>query len=251
MKRFKKAMLMPWTNKVNYTQIVQQVAPANLLAYWIMGEASGTTALDSSGNGRMGAYTGVTLGNAGIGDGRTSAGFDGATSFNNIFSASLAAAFNGSEGTVTSWARVSGSAVWTSGVAHRIVVFQVDANNQVQLRRGSTNNTLQWVYNAGGTTESVTLGSLSTLNWMFLAWTWSASADQCKAYYKDDVTPFAQVGVTQTGLGIWAGTPAATTTQIGSLNTTPAQVWNGTLAHAAVWNTPLTSAQIATLAVVP
>ena len=48
------------------------------IAYWRFGETDTTTAMDSSGNGHHGTYTGgVTLGQPGIGGGDTAALFDG------------------------------------------------------------------------------------------------------------------------------------------------------------------------------
>jgi hypothetical protein len=70
-----------------------------------MTEPAGAISIDQSNNGRNGAYTGVTLGATGIGDGRTSATFDGATSYNNIYSAALNTAWNGAEWSVHSGLR--------------------------------------------------------------------------------------------------------------------------------------------------
>lgn len=59
----------------NYAAEVLADSP---LAYWRLGEASGTTAADSTSNGRNGTYNGPTLGVPGaIGDGNTAASFDG------------------------------------------------------------------------------------------------------------------------------------------------------------------------------
>ncbi len=242
MRRLHRALLMPWTNKVNYTQIVQSLGP---IAYWPQAEPSGTVSLDESGNGRNGIYTGVTLGNAGIGDGRTSAGFDGATSYNNIYSVSLAGAFNSAEGTCLIWGKVFAAGVWTDAAFRRLFVLQTDNNNRVTAYKDGANNTISVLYVAGGTIKSLTI-TTSTVDWFSLGITWSVSADQVRVYFNG-----TQSGATLTGLGVWVGAIAATTTVVGAQNTTPAQVWSGTLAHAAVWSTPLGAAQIARLAVVP
>ena len=92
MRAWQRALMMPFVNYVTYTGKIQALGP---IAYWPLSEASGTTIVDASGNARNGAYTAVTLGQAGIGDGRTSASFDGSTSFGDLYSASLAGAFNG------------------------------------------------------------------------------------------------------------------------------------------------------------
>jgi len=62
----------------------QEVMLDQPLAYWRFGEASGTTAVDSSGHGNNGEYVGdVTLGALGAiaSDPNTAVGFDGATAF--------------------------------------------------------------------------------------------------------------------------------------------------------------------------
>jgi hypothetical protein len=245
MRRLHKALLMPWTNKINYTQIVQNTAPANLLAYWIMGEPSGGVALDSSGNGRTGAYTGVTLGAAGIGDGQTSASFDGTTSFNNVFTASLQSAFNSAEGTIAIWAKVSAVGVWSDGVVRRFITLQVDANNRVYIEKVAGANTFGFNYIAGGTAKSRNRAT-STVAWFHVALTWSKSADQVIAYFNG-----VQEGATLIGLGVWVGSIVNTNSNIGANATTPTSVWSGFLAHAAVWNAPLSASQIASLATVP
>lgn len=232
---------------LRYTNKVIALAP---IAYWPMAEASGTVALDASGNARNGAYTGVTLGNVGIGDGRTAAGFDGATSYNNVYSASLNGAFTPGEFTVALWGKVSAAGVWTDGILRRLIRLRADANNDIALSKNSTNGQLIAGYTAGGTGKFVTV-STTTLGWFFLALTVSKSGDAMKAYYADAGTPFAQAGATQTGLGTWAGALASTTTIVGAAVTTPSNVWSGNMAHVPLWSTPLSAAQIATLATVP
>lgn len=226
-----------------YTNKVKALSP---IAYWPLAEASGTTANDESGNGRNGTYTAVTLGQTGIGDGRTAASFDGSTSFANVFSASLQAAFNNQEGTLAAWARVSGAGVWTDGAQRRIVRLAADANNSVVLFKATTNNQLSWTYQAGGTSSTRSKGAVSTTDWIHVALTWSKSGDQAIAYFNG-----VQEGAVLSGLGAWAGNLASSTTLIGATSQTPGGVWNGNLAHVAVWATPLSAAQIATLAVVP
>ena len=53
--------------------------------------------MDISGNGFDGAYTGVTLGQDGIGDGNTCPLFDGANDFLDFYSAGFSSAFNGDQ----------------------------------------------------------------------------------------------------------------------------------------------------------
>lgn len=226
-----------------YWKKVLSTSRSNLLAYWPLWEASGVTAVDRSGNGRNGTYSGPTLGQAGIGDGRTSALFDGVNDVTNVHGASFVAAFNGSEGTLATWARVSAAGVWSDGSNHHIFNLAVNGSNVV-VGFKNTGGSLALQYIAGGTAKTFTLVTTTTL-WFHLTITWSKSADQAKFYFNG-----TQNGATQTGLGTWAGSLAATTTVLGATNTTPASVWSGYLAHCAVWDTPLNATQIAKLAVV-
>ncbi|MFZ1060123.1 MAG: hypothetical protein WAP47_13125, partial [Candidatus Rokuibacteriota bacterium] len=171
---------------------------ASLISFLPLWEASGSVAADLSGKGCTGAYVNVTLGQPGPGDGRPCAGFDGSTSYVDWYSAALAAAFNGAEGTVLIHGKVANAGVWADGATvYQAAYLAADNNNNVNLRHYPA-NTLGWIYAAGGTTKTVTLGSLSTLTFFSAAITWSASADKMIAYYNG-----AQAGVTQTGLGVW------------------------------------------------
>jgi len=70
-----------------YIDKVLSIQPANLIGYWPMNDASGAVALDYSGQGNNGAYTGVSLANAPGPDGGNSCPlFDGTSDFNNIYS---------------------------------------------------------------------------------------------------------------------------------------------------------------------
>lgn len=247
MKSWQRALLLPWANKVNYTQIVQQTAPTNLIAYWPMAEASGTVAVDASGNGRDGTYTAVTLGAVGIGDGRTAASLDGTNSWINVFGASFQSAFSGAQGTVSVWWKVSGSGVWTDAAFRNLFRFRVDASNHVQIFKSNVDNRIDFNYLAGGTSKTVSVTGLSTTAWQMAAITWkdASAGDQVIAYLNG-----VQTGATQTGNGTWAGSLSSTNTTVGASSISSSR-WSGTLAHAAVWTTPLSAAQIATLAVVP
>lgn len=227
-----------------YTNKVIALGP---IAYWPMAESSGSVALDATGNARNGAYTGVTLGNAGIGDGRTAASFNGSTSFNNIYSVSLAGAFNGQECTMAAWFQVSGAGVWTDATARRIFRLRSDGSNYIELYKSNTNNLLEVDYIAGGTVKAVTSTALGgSVAWIHIAVTITKAGDALKFYLNG-----IQSGATQTGLGTYVNALAATLCCIGAASTAPITVWSGLLAHAALWSTPLSAAQVLSLASVP
>ena len=248
MKRLKRALLMPWAGGGrSYTQKVLGTATANLIAYWPLGETSGGTADNAEGTAaRDGAYSNVTLGATGIGDGNTAATFNGTTSFVDIFSASIQSAFNNQEGTAAMWVQVTAAGVWTDGSFRRVLGLRVSGSNEVFIHKSSTNNQMQVGYVAGGTTKSVAFAVGPTLTWHHIAITWSKSVDQVIVYLDG-----AQTGTTQTGLGVWVGSIANGLTNIGCRNNVvPDQLWSGTSAHTAIWTTPLSAAQILTLATV-
>ncbi len=231
--------------RFQYTQKVKAIAPANLIAYWPQSETSGTTAVDESGSGRDGAYTGVTLAAPGIGDGRVAATYVAASSGRcNVYSASLNGAFNNAEGALAGWFQVSAAGVWTDATNRYFMHLFTDASNVVYVRRQTTNNQIAYVYIAGGTSKSFA-ATLSPTAWFHLALTWSKAADQLKGYVNG-----AQVGTTQTGLGTWSGALASSNCLIGAQSTAGSGPWSGNSAHVAVWTTPLSAAQILALATV-
>lgn len=243
---FPRVLFLTQTRGNTYFDKVKTIAPANLIGYWPMSELSGSVATDYSGRGNHGAYTGVTLGQPGIGDGRTCPLFDGTNDFNNIYSAALASDFNASEGSLWGWMKVGAAGVWTDGTIDSLATLVVDGNNRIEIFKTATNNQLQFRYRAGGTSKDVTSTALNgSIAFFHIAITWSVAADQMKAYING-----AQVGTTQTGLGTWAGSLAAASTLLGAGGTLPSTPSNGYQAHWGLHTTPLPLADIQKLATV-
>ena len=243
MRTWQRALMLPFCGRdatYDYTAKVDALSP---IAHWPLAEASGTTALDASGNGRTGTYTAVVLGASGIGDGRTAATFDGTTSKANMIGASLAAAFSGAAGTLNLWASVSSAGVWSDATNRYAFELNVDAQNRLSILRSTSNGVMTLAYRAGNTNKQVNTAAQSSLAYLMYTISWSAAADQVKVYLQG-----AQIGTTQTGLGVWVGAPAVAV--CGAQTLTPAAVWSGNIAHVALWTTALSAAQIATLAVV-
>lgn len=230
-------------------QYMQRVLATDPIAYWMQDEKQGGISYDMvtarSDGARNGAYTGVTLGQPGIGDGRTAPLFDGANDFDAIYTASMAAAFNVSEGSILCWVRVSGAGVWTDGAPRVARSHWADVTNLIQMQKNAAANVISFFYLAGGVNKNVTVAETS-VNWMAWMMTWSVAADELRAYV-DGV----QVGTTQNGLGVWAGALNPAFNNIGARdNAIPDQVWDGWLGHGGLWNRPLSPAEIAELAVV-
>jgi hypothetical protein len=223
---------------------IDKVKALNPIVYFPLYEASGSTIEDLSGSDLDGSYTGVILGQTGIGDGNTSPLFDGANDYGDIYTVGFKDAFDGGEGTAAVWVRVYDASVWTDGDnVRRFFILKASSTNFIRCRK-TGNNQIGWEYRANNVTESVLKGSMTTTDWFHMAMIWSATADEVKYYY-DGV----QEGTTDTTLGVWAGDLGENTTLLGASSKTPAAIWHGYLAHFAVWDSALTAAQIATLAV--
>ena len=238
---------IPFIKGGSYSSKVLGTATANLIAYWPLWETAGAVADNLEGTAaRDGAYTGVTLGNSTGPDGRPVPLFDGTNDFVNIYSASLNTAFNGAAGTFALWHKVSGAGVWTDGVARYMVNLQASANDLIQIWKTVNNNEVKIDYKAGGTLETRALVAHSPTAWGHYAITWNKAGDQVIAYYNG-----TQAGDTMTALGIWAGDLLAARTVVGAFRTDAVSgSIDGWLAHAAVWDTPLTATQILALATV-
>lgn len=224
----------------SYAKKIKTLFGTSLIAYWPLNEASGAIAYDASGNGRNGAYTGVDLANA-AGPTKTKTMtpyFDGANDYCNVYTAGLASAFNGAEGSVLLWSKVYNAAVWTDATWRCSLRFQVDVDNYLLIGRTGANNVWWLSYKAGGIVKSFSYTSQSDINWVLWALSWSAAAGQVISY-KNGVA-----GVPATGLGTWAGTLPNNNTCIGSYSIAPLQVWNGWLGHGMVLNRPATPAEI-------
>ena len=224
-----------------YADALRSIFGNSLIGLWPQDETAGTVAYDRSGRGHNGAYTGVTLANGDSIRGTKAPLYDGTNDFNNIYSAALAAAFNGVEGTLLCWARVSAAGVWTDGGMRYIVNIQADVNNYIIVRKGAEVNNLAMLVKGGGQASDIATGTFSGTGWMCLALTWSVVGGALIGYlngavlHKDD---------SLTSVGNWAGVPAATLTCIGAQTTGGAYPWSGLIGPVALLNYAATHAQI-------
>lgn len=228
-------------NPLAYTNKIKALGP---IAYWPQAEPSGTTIGDESGNGRSGTYVGVTLGQPGIGDGRTAAGYAGATSYGNIYSASLSNAI-AFDGACAAWIKMSAVGIWTDGVIRRALRIQDTAGTNIIGILKISNNTLRVEYTANGSVSNRDIGGQTTTGWLHIAATWSDTGNTLELFLN---------GVsrgTSASSGTWNGTLDSSKSVIGAQNTGAGNPWSGFIAHLALWNRALSAAEIASLAVVP
>jgi hypothetical protein len=206
-----------------YAAKVKALGP---IAYWPMWEASGLTAYDISGYSRHGVYQGVDPVQSGIGDGKTCPYFDGANDYCNVYTASLAAILPAAEGTLHLWIRVFNAGVWTNGLEQRFATFVTATGDYIILRKSGNNNQLDWLYKAGGVAKIVSAIGITSVGWLPVGITVSATVTEMRAYLNG-----VQTGLTQGGFGAWGGALLANTAAFGASNTTPLLPWNGYVAH--------------------
>jgi hypothetical protein len=226
----------------SYLQKLKSLFGSSIVALWPQFEPVGSTvSQDIGGRNHPGAYTAVTLGQPGIGDGNTAASFDGTTSFNNVYSVGLNTDFNGQEFTAIAWIKVSAAGVWTDATLRDLVRLRVDANNDFLIQKPAANNTIQWFYTAGGTVKLSSSNTFSGLtNFLCLCATVSKTNDAFKFYSQG-----IQLGSALTGLGSWTGSLTSNVCVFGAGSTVPAQVWSGSIGPVLLLNRAATAAEIA------
>lgn len=233
---------------LTYAQKVLAIDPASLITYYPLTELAGVTADNLEGTAaRDGTYTGATLADALFLNGDPMPRFDGANDFVDIYSLSLDGVFNSGEGTFGAWAQVFNAGVWTDGAFRNVAEIGVNATNRIILQKSSVNNTFSWTHasTAGGALTRTAIFSGTGL--FHVALTWSVIADEVRAYLNG-----IQQGATINGVAAFAvGGLAVTGCVLGARSTVPNNPWNGWMSNAGtIWTTPLTPAQILSLATV-
>ena len=222
---------------IDYLGKVLATDSSNVIAEWALDEAAGATNVnDYSPENNDGTPSNVTFGSTGIGDDRTSASFNGTTSYINVFSSALATDFNGAEGTFSIWAY---SANWADST-ERTLVYLRDAayNNYIYLHKYTTNN-ISVVRRAAGGADKVVSFGVSGSGWKHVVGKWSESGDYLKLYVNG-----SEVGTPASSIGTYGNDPTFWDLGAGDSHGVP---WNGTLAHAAMWKSAISDAQILAL----
>jgi PKD repeat protein len=152
-----------------YSQTVLADSP---LAYWRLGETSGTSAADASGNGRTGSYVGApTLGAPGaLSEANTAVGFNGSSQYVNV---PYAAALNPAQFTVEGWAFITGG----QGTYRSLVTSRDYSTNNARgfVIYAAADNTWQ-LWNGAGAGWSIAYGPAVTLNqWTHLVGTYDGT----------------------------------------------------------------------------
>lgn len=161
------------------------------------GEAAPSVAYDLGSNSLDGSYNNVVVAN-GYGT------YNGSTSYTDLISAGLIAAFDPEEFSVVSKQRTSSLVDdWTDGNERYCDELSADANNRFSMFKATGNNTFSWRYVANSVTSSIDKTAITTTDDFVTGSSTSLSAGgsgEFDAYYNG-----VQEGITQVGLGTWAG----------------------------------------------
>ncbi len=178
-------------------KILNQFGPS-LIAYYPLWETIGNKIVDLSSNNRFGAYEGNPVLNNVPALCKNAPRFDGVNDVADVFSAGLASAFSGDEGTVIIQLKVEKDE-WVDGKNAYYLALRADSNNNIVLYK-SARNQLEFAYTADGTRVSSTINDIATDHWVTYAITWSKSHDRFLGYVAGE-----SIYPAQTGLGDWVG----------------------------------------------
>jgi hypothetical protein len=205
-------------------------------------EHTGTTLNDASGNGEDGSINGVTPNNTAGVDGRRAMLWDGANDYGSWYTANINTAFDGSEGSMIIWVKAIDANFWTDNSTRWFVRVRGSTGggsvHTMWLQKTSANN-VSWQRQANGSTQGFNESQTPT-GWFSMGMTWSETDDELKMYYNGDLRD------TDSSIASWTDTTLqSNTVALGSQqNTSGVEVMDGWLQHFAVWDTPLSEAQM-------
>ena len=218
---------------VPYYRKIQNIFGPSLIAYWPLWDAVGSSSAKeiiadlpntSSAN--------ITYGNAGIGDGKTSASFNGTSSVINLLSAGLIAKTVPTEGSLFMWMKTSSVDIWGNESADYAVraIFENDL-----AVRSAGNNTLVYSMFGGDLNGLGTSATAKLENWFPIALTWNWAENRARAYFKG-LLDKSKTMTDPTGQSLAA-------LRLGSSNGS-ASFWDGNLAHIFMLNREATAAEV-------
>lgn len=224
------------------------------IAHYRFDECEGSTIHDASGNGNDGTLTVTTTGGntAGVGTCQTSdsawgngasgkysssVSFDGDGDYVDIYSSDFNSTFNGDHGTISLWAKVSGSDVWNDDTVRRLIYLQVDSDNLFVFQKLGDNNIE--LRREAGTVRSGETITITDTGWVMYTLTWDSDSDEVKVYING-----SQQGTTDNSLGTWSGNLSSSTTVIGAGSTSGSNVWDGQIDEVQIYNYALSASQV-------
>lgn len=211
------------------------------VALWPLGDLTGTVATETV-SGLNGTYENVTLNNAAGPNGHKRVPLFVPASLSNVdvYSTGLNTAFDGDEGTLLCFVKALNSTIMTDGTRGWFVKFSADATNTVEMYNDNQAvGRIIWRRLSGGSDKIRTGDFGNVFGWMQVAIVWSKAGNYVRAVHNG-----AQVGADLTTFNSWVGNLNATTTALGSTNNSGTTPWSGWLGFYALFDTPLTIANL-------
>lgn len=239
-KRNKLFLRPTWT----YTQQINGVAPAQLIAHWALDEAAGPTAVDQSGRANNATYAaaGITYGGAGMGDGKAAIALNGSDTYVNVQTSVITfdTDWNGNLFSMIAWGKVDGASRWTDATTFRYLMHirAADTTYYAVLGKNTTDNQLEWRRRSGGVIVSNTyaFSPAGPTDWFCMGMTHDQSVPRLSFYLWDSAGGWRKLAVSNSAnLTDWGNNPPAEGSTVLGAGSLTLQEWIGSLAHCAVW----------------
>lgn len=244
-----------WGAELSQAQVAYEYNQGKPIAHWQFDECQGSTAHDASGNGNDGTINPGASGNTAVGtcnsgtstemwnNGTTgkfnaSLDFDGTNDYVNIYSSALNTAFDPKHGSISLFAKVASSGNWTDSTVRDLINLRSDISNYIRIGKSNTNNSLGFLYSAGGTIDTLFTSGNSDTDWMHIVMTWDKDNDLISYYLNGTL-----IGTDNT-LGTWSGSLSSSGTTIGSYSTAPITMWDGQIDDVQIFNYALSADQV-------
>ena len=236
-----------------YLERVLSTRYSNLILGLPLGELIGPNAVDESSKGSNCTYAlaGVTYGEPGIGDGKTSVKFSGADTFVNIDTSinTFDDDWNGNLFSMISWAKVVDSSIWTDLSTYRWMshIRAADITYYATFGHSQTNNQLEWRRRTGGAivSKTYTFAPGGPTDWFCAGMTFNLTGPLLSCYLWSSLTGFITVGTSNSAsLTDWGNHPPQNGLSVLYAGSLTLQEWIGWGQHNYIWNTELTPAEM-------
>ena len=228
-----------------YHLSVMAALGSQVLRYYPGWDEAGPTAVDISGNGGNGAYNGTyTLGQTGIGDGKTSALFQtGVTTGLNAYSAALASSIILDEGWAAGWVKMTQASWENTATYYFASLLDTGLVNGINVRK--IDGGVSFYRRVSSTLPIVQFSDYPRTNrWMHWTFEWSLSQNRVRAWING-----TQLRPTTTAQASGMGALSNQAAMFGGWTTSnTAQAMPGNAQHMLIGTGTLTSYQARTLA---
>jgi hypothetical protein len=217
----------------------QETFGPSVIGLWPLWEPAYSTILTNLANTGNGTYkNNPALNQSGIGDGKTSALFNGTSQVGLIHTARLQNVINWAQGTLLIWARITPGS-WADGTNRVLAHIGIDATNFVRIMKSTVANQIQWSHRVGAANITISKSDIVTNDWFRIGLTWNSTLNRLRAYIQG-----MQYSTDLGGIGLLSGALAAGYTTLGAQTSTPALPWAGWLQYGALLNKEATATEM-------